>query len=291
VLEIHGVEADYDAETVSFDDARDLLKRVGVSCVLYTTKSNTPQKPRWRVLCPTSGPITAEDRTRLLNLLNGALGGILAPESWTLSQSYFFGRLTKPDEEWRCEVLAGDPIDVCAFAGVTPIPKRDRRAADDNGADVGFNIGSKAADLSEMIAAARTGRSGMNMARMALMGRLVRDGVAMELVDIVIDSLHVDSYVHGNGDVERYTSKRRTTNAGGCGGGPTRRSERKPEPTPTRPTRRLRSPSGRSPSRCQKDCRPSCRSSPNCCPRRSNRGSRTSPSECSALPTSRRRPR
>jgi hypothetical protein len=92
MLCIGGIEGDYDSGAVTLEAAKDMLERHGVQAILYTSWSHTPDRPRWRVLCPTSKPLPPHDRKRLVARLNGALGGILAPESFTLSQAYFYGR-------------------------------------------------------------------------------------------------------------------------------------------------------------------------------------------------------
>jgi hypothetical protein len=55
VKRITGVEADYDAGSLTFEAAVSRLREVGVAGLIYTTPSYTEEKPRWRVLCPTSG--------------------------------------------------------------------------------------------------------------------------------------------------------------------------------------------------------------------------------------------
>lgn len=89
----YGIEGDYDGEAISLDDAAARLSKAGVRAILYTSASYTPDKPRWRVLAPLSRPHTKEEHTATVDLLNGALGGILAPESWTPAQRYFYGQV------------------------------------------------------------------------------------------------------------------------------------------------------------------------------------------------------
>jgi RecA-family ATPase len=93
VIEITGLEGDYDAEQMPITEAAMLLHENGVEAVLYTSPSHTPEKPRWRVLAPLAHECPPQGRKRLLARLNGALGGVLAPESFTLSQSYYVGRV------------------------------------------------------------------------------------------------------------------------------------------------------------------------------------------------------
>ena len=97
-----GVEADYDAGEVSMADARDRLDSAGIKCLLHSTSQSTPETPRWRVLAPFFDPEgeVLEVRKNALNRINGVLGGILAPESWTPAQAYFIGSLSgQPPQE------------------------------------------------------------------------------------------------------------------------------------------------------------------------------------------------
>jgi Protein of unknown function (DUF3987) len=91
VLSISGIAADYDGEIVSLDDAAAMLALAGLAAVLYTSPSHADEKPRWRVTCPLSKPLPPTEHAALIGRLNGALNGILAGESWTLSQSYYAG--------------------------------------------------------------------------------------------------------------------------------------------------------------------------------------------------------
>jgi hypothetical protein len=91
VVALTGVEGDYDGGEISLDEAADRLRMAGVAALLYTSASHSPDKPRWRVLCPFSQELPPGDRVHMMDRLNGVLGGILSGESWTLSQSYYFG--------------------------------------------------------------------------------------------------------------------------------------------------------------------------------------------------------
>lgn len=91
VLTIDGVEGDYDDERMSVADAAKRLRKAGLAAVIYTSPSHRPGKPRWRVLCPTSRPLPPTERESLMARLMGVLAGELAPESFTLSQTYYYG--------------------------------------------------------------------------------------------------------------------------------------------------------------------------------------------------------
>lgn len=90
---LHGVEGDYDGGAVTLDAAAARLTAAGVRAFLYTSASHTAEKPRWRVFAPLSNAHSPNEHSSLLALLNGALGGILATESWTPAQRYYYGQV------------------------------------------------------------------------------------------------------------------------------------------------------------------------------------------------------
>lgn len=118
MLAISGVEGDYDGGEVSVDAAADLLAALGIEALFYTSGSHTAAAPRWRVLAPLSREHEPKERARLLAVLNGALGGILAGESFTDSQSYYFGRIDGADFEARH--VAGTCLDTLDDLGCAP---------------------------------------------------------------------------------------------------------------------------------------------------------------------------
>jgi hypothetical protein len=91
VEEIAGVEIDYDGEKMPMREAARIFQQAGVAAFLYTSPSNTPAKPRWRGLFALSAPMPPGERKRFVARLNGLLGGILRADSFTLSQSYYYG--------------------------------------------------------------------------------------------------------------------------------------------------------------------------------------------------------
>ena len=91
VTAIDGVEGDHDAGTLAPAEAADKLRAAGIAALIHTSPSHDPERPRWRVLCPTSRSLPPDNRERLVARLNGALGGALHPESFTLSQGFYYG--------------------------------------------------------------------------------------------------------------------------------------------------------------------------------------------------------
>ena len=120
IKEVYGLEGDYDAGVVTLDEAAERLTVAGVCAFLYTSARHTPAKPRWRVLAPLSRAHTPYEYQGLLALLNGALAGILAPESFDLSRCYFYGKVQgTPYDSRTIEGMCVDTLDIL----ITPIAK------------------------------------------------------------------------------------------------------------------------------------------------------------------------
>lgn len=118
VTAIYGVEGDHDAETMTPEEAINRLARAGVVAIVYTSASNMPEKPRWRALVPTSQPYRPEVHRELVGRLNAVLGGTLSGESFTLSQSFYFGRVT--GIPYVCYSSPGNYLDLVPIAPVFP---------------------------------------------------------------------------------------------------------------------------------------------------------------------------
>jgi hypothetical protein len=113
VTSISGIELDYDREKMSWEEAVDILKEMNVCALLYTSPSHTIAAPRWRVLLPVSRALPPEMRAKLVARVNGRFGNVFAPESFTLSQSYYYGKaLDNPAPDHRAEIIPGRYIDL-----------------------------------------------------------------------------------------------------------------------------------------------------------------------------------
>jgi hypothetical protein len=110
ITAISGTEADYDGGEVGLDAAVEIAEKAGLQCIIYTSPGHTPRKPRWRVLAPTSTELAPAERYRLMARLNGLYRGIFAGESFTLSQSYYYGSVAK-NPAHRVELIDGQCID------------------------------------------------------------------------------------------------------------------------------------------------------------------------------------
>jgi hypothetical protein len=91
VTELSGILVDYDGEVMPVEDAVARLAAAGIWAIIYTSPSHRADRPRWRIGCPTSHTLSPDQHYQLVSRLNGLFGGVLSGESWTLSQSYYFG--------------------------------------------------------------------------------------------------------------------------------------------------------------------------------------------------------
>ena len=124
VLAVSGLEGDYDSGIVSIAEAGERLMFAGVEAVLYSSPSNTDQAPRWRVVCPFSHEYPPAERRRFVARLNGVLGGILAPESFALSQAYYVGRVN--GSPYLTRHVGGRGIDELDDIAVDSAPKQGK---------------------------------------------------------------------------------------------------------------------------------------------------------------------
>ncbi|WP_162561655.1 AAA family ATPase [Yoonia vestfoldensis] len=105
----HGIEIDYDAGEVQPAEAAARLRAANVAAVVVTSSSHAPDAPRWRVLVPTSAPISVAESAVLVERVNGALGGIAGRESFDPARCYFYGSVGTAASE--VHLIDGRPID------------------------------------------------------------------------------------------------------------------------------------------------------------------------------------
>lgn len=109
MLAVYAVEGDYDGECVTIEEAAERLAQAGIEAALFTTPSHKPAAPRWRVLAPLQAPCEPSQRRELVGVLNAALGGVLADESFNASQSFYFGKVRGSD--YKAMHVAGRCLD------------------------------------------------------------------------------------------------------------------------------------------------------------------------------------
>ncbi|HWN85880.1 MAG TPA: PriCT-2 domain-containing protein, partial [Vicinamibacterales bacterium] len=111
VLGVSGLEIDHDSGKMTFDEAVERMRTARLTCIVYTSPSyERGTKERWRVLAPFSRERAPALRAEMVAVVNGVLDGAAAGESFTLSQSFLYGRVE--GRELRLEVIEGDYVDL-----------------------------------------------------------------------------------------------------------------------------------------------------------------------------------
>jgi hypothetical protein len=116
IVSVNGCELDYDGKKISFETAVATAEKAGLHCLIYTSASYTDDEPKWRIICPASKAVEGPEsylrdtRAKWVARVNGVFGGIFAPESFVLSQAYYFGGV-KGKPAPRVVVVEGDFID------------------------------------------------------------------------------------------------------------------------------------------------------------------------------------
>ena len=178
MLAISGIEADYDDERVTVDRACEVIEQQGIAAIVYTSPSHTEDTPRWRVLCPLSAELPPGRRGHHLGRLNGLLRGVLAHESWTLSQSYYFGSVNR-NPSHRVEIIDGTPIDQHDDLDAIWLGKPGASKA---AAQVDRIVRAETREDCELIRCALT-REGFHVELTALAARYVGRGIPGETVE------------------------------------------------------------------------------------------------------------
>jgi len=127
-INITAIVGDYDAGAVSIATAADRLSAVGIGAFFYTTRRHQLTKPRWRVVAPLANAISPYRLAEYVDAINGALGGILASESWEITRCYFYGSVQSIAYEFATS--HGVPLDHRMDKGINwePIPKPYRES-------------------------------------------------------------------------------------------------------------------------------------------------------------------
>jgi len=125
-------EVDYDAEELDLEHAAGALRQHGIGGIIYSSPSHCADRPHWRVVCPFDYPRPPDFRAKMVDRLNGALGGILARESWTLSQSYYYGSVAG-NADHRVIFVEGAPINLLDELDTIAIGRPLTKSASGNG--------------------------------------------------------------------------------------------------------------------------------------------------------------
>ena len=190
---ITGVEADYDGERMSFDDAVMRLADAGVRALVYTSPSHEPDKPRWRVLCPLSAPYVPEVREKFLSRLNGLFEGIFADESFTLSQSYYLGHLVECTE-YRVELVDGKYLDHCVNLDQVARGKSTHAKQDGLGSNGAAHERTNTNELAHRIMSGENLHTSVGPIAGSYAGRGIPFTACVDFIGLAFDSAHQPRY-------------------------------------------------------------------------------------------------
>jgi hypothetical protein len=110
----NGIVLDYDLEIMSLDEAVATLKAMNVRALICTSSSYTAAKPRWRLLLPVSTQLPPEMYKKLVARVHGRFGNIFSTETFTLSQSYYYGRAeSNTAADHKAVIVDGRFVDLC----------------------------------------------------------------------------------------------------------------------------------------------------------------------------------
>src|SRR5262249_44584388 len=137
VLRVSAVIADYDDEKLTVDDAVEVLEKAGLVGLVYTSPSHLQDGhgPRWRIVCPFTAELPPDQHYRMMSRLNGLFRGALAPESFTLSQGFYFGRVNGNAEHQAILVDGIQHLDQADELDETALGKPNGGAEGQPGAD------------------------------------------------------------------------------------------------------------------------------------------------------------
>jgi hypothetical protein len=187
MLTANGNECEYDGEVMSFDAGANRLFAHDIGGVFYTSPSHRPTAPRWRFLAPFSRPLPPAERRRMVARVNGVLGGILAPESFTLSQAFLAGYVDANAANHRVELIPGRAIDLCDELDTMAIgPKATVRTGQGGGVAGDDDEVQEDADLVRTIVKAD---AGLHPALVALAARLIGRGGSRASVESTLRAM------------------------------------------------------------------------------------------------------
>ncbi len=192
VESVTGCEADYDGEKIPVDEAKEKLEKIGVTALIYTSASHTPERPRYRILRPFSEKLEPKRRAQMVARLNGLFGGALSPESFVLSQAFYYGHILDADHnvvahrkngngaidvvpsECRVELIEAQPID--------QRDELDRGAIGKAGGGIGggeFHGGGDYTEIQELVRRITSGES-LHPSVASIAGKYARQGWPIE---------------------------------------------------------------------------------------------------------------
>ena len=123
---------------MSFEDAVAQLSNTGLRGLIYTSPSYSIERPRWRILLPTSCELSPKEHEGLARSAASLFTTTFGKESFTLSQAFFYGSADKIETSGgemadgtpvMVEIVDGDFVDLADLPAWTEDQKPKRSAA------------------------------------------------------------------------------------------------------------------------------------------------------------------
>lgn len=106
---VHAIVVEHDRETMTPEEAMEVMRQHCITSVIYTTPSHTWDAPRWRLVCKLTTPVDEIEHGRMVRILNHLLDGAIAPESINTEREWFYGSVK--GAEYLCLANQGDTLD------------------------------------------------------------------------------------------------------------------------------------------------------------------------------------
>jgi hypothetical protein len=111
VISVSGVVGDIDRNSPGFSEAVSILRKAGIKAIVKTSASYDPENKKIHVICPFSRGLPPEAHRREVAKLNRVFAGVLASESFVLSQAFYFFPGIGKSQNAQVEAVEGECID------------------------------------------------------------------------------------------------------------------------------------------------------------------------------------
>lgn len=187
-IAVHGIEGDYDAGEISPEAAYARMIELRLKALIVTTPSHTPAVPRWRVLMPLAAPVAVDARRGLVERLNGAFGGTLAPESATATQCFYIGKVYATAIHYRVYESYGRRIDEAHEIAPIPMAINERAPGDGGHTNAEWKALGREGQY-DAIRAAFANKDGRHEAARRLSIMMAQDGATLEEIRAELTAL------------------------------------------------------------------------------------------------------
>lgn len=111
------------------DEVADRIRKAGIRALIVTSSSYAPDgKQNFRLFVPVLSRVTKNNHRAVYDAVNGLIGGIAAPESWNLSQGYFYGEGSDASYSPQLLWFSGETFSLAAYKGLSLGPTKGEKS-------------------------------------------------------------------------------------------------------------------------------------------------------------------